>query len=129
MRLVLNLVLLYVLALLLVGTSPLGTGQGAHQNQLLDALIPHVHFLDGQRIEPGARLPVQLAEERPGSPAVGAGAGAAAASLGLSLTPPVPSIEMFLPPPSELYELTGIEAAAPTGRTEAPPDPPPTPRS
>src|SRR5436309_1097881 len=121
MRLVLNLLLLYVLAFLLVGTSPVGTGQGTHQNQLLDSLIPHVHFLDGQRIEPGAKPTLLVAEERPGSPTVGAGAGAAGASAGLSLSPPVPSIDMLLPPSGDVYELTRFEAIPPNGRTEVPP--------
>ena len=35
-----------VLALLLIVLTPVGTGQGAHRDQLLDPLVPHVHFAD-----------------------------------------------------------------------------------
>jgi hypothetical protein len=126
MRSLSGILLVYAMSLLLAGTTPVGTGHGAHQNQLLDALIPHVHFIDGQLIEPGARAPITLAEDRPGSPALGGGAGASAASTGISLLRPPPAVRMLLPPITELRKLIAAEPAAPTGRTEAPPDPPPT---
>jgi hypothetical protein len=126
MRSLSGILLVYAMSLLLAGTTPVGTGQGAHQNQLLDALIPHVHFIDGQRVEPGARVPVMASDDRPAGPALGGGAGASAASAGVSLLPPPQSIRMLLSPVGERRELIAVDAATPIGRTEAPPDPPPT---
>jgi hypothetical protein len=119
MRSVCTALLGYVLALLLVGTSPVGTGQGAHQNQLLDALIPHVHFDGGRVIQPAA-------EQAYGhGPALGAGAGAAASALGLALTPPLPPRAVALAIVSERWLVSIADDARPLEQTEAPPDPPP----
>jgi hypothetical protein len=41
MRVLVRVLFGYLLTMLLAGTSPVGTGQGAHANQLLDSLIPH----------------------------------------------------------------------------------------
>ncbi len=57
MRAFVHILLGYLLALLLVGTSPVGTGRGVHQDQLQDALVPHVHFVEiqsAQKIAPAA---------------------------------------------------------------------------
>jgi hypothetical protein len=129
MRSLSGILLGYVLSLLLAGTTPVGTGQGAHQNQLLDAVIPHVHFIDGQRIEPGGRAPVEVADEHPSSPALGAAGGAAGASAGVSLLPPPANMRILLPPSGDPRELIAAETVAPAGRTEAPPDRPPAPWS
>jgi hypothetical protein len=114
----------YVLALVLIGSSPVGTGQGAHQNQLLDALIPHVHFVDGQQVQPGA--PPSGATVYRSGPAFGAGAGAASSTSGLALTAPLPTSVFGLPDAPDRWQFASANQVLPRGRTEAPPDPPPT---
>src|SRR5437764_14296378 len=81
--------LAYVLALLLSATSPIGAGHGVHEGQLLDPLVPHVHFVNGQRITPGAPPPPTYSISKKG-PAVGAEAGGVTSSAGVALTPPRP---------------------------------------
>lgn len=125
MRALLGVLLGYLLATLMAATSPIGTGESAHQNQLLDPLIPHVHFVNGQRIAPGATQSASANTNQTAGPALGAGAGAAAASAGVSLTPPMPGVGFALPPMGEPRQLVAGDITAPTGRTEAPPDPPP----
>ena len=124
MRSLVSALLGYVLALLLIGSSPVGTGQGVHQNQLLDALIPHVHFVDGQPVQPGAPPP-DATVYRSG-PALGAGAGATASTSGLTVTPPLPTNVVGLPDAPERWRFPAANQVLPRGRTEAPPDPPPT---
>ena len=128
MRSLFALLLVYVLAFLLVGTSPVGAGQGAHQNQLLDALIPHVHFVDGKIIPPGATQ--APAPELPSGIAIGAGAGAAGASSGLVIAPA--PVKIGLPGVrvgEDVRPQAPADDALPRGREEAPPDPPPDTRS
>jgi hypothetical protein len=124
MRSVISSLLGYILALLLAGTSPVGTGQGAHQNQLLDALVPHVHFVDGQRVLREAARPAS--NDFHSGPALGAAAGASAASAGLALIPPVPGSVISLRTASEEWRFAAADSRLPRGRTEAPPHPPPT---
>ena len=125
MRSLLTALLGYVLALLLMGTSPVGTGQGAHQNQLLDALVPHVHLPSAG---PVANQPTAspVAPEAYGhAPAFGAGAGAATSALGLALVPALPTRALALTTLSERRVLAISDDALPPQQTEAPPDPPP----
>jgi hypothetical protein len=124
MRSVIYPLLGYILALLLAGTSPVGAGQGAHEGQLLDALVPHLHFVDGQRVVREARLPASN-DSHPG-PALGAAAGASATAAGVGLMPPVPGSVISLRTTSEEWRFAAADSLLPRGRTEAPPDPPPT---
>ena len=125
MRSLLTALLGYVLALLLLGTSPVGTGQGVHQNQLLDALVPHVHLPSaGQGVDQPTAS--RAASEAYGhAPAFGAGAGAATSALGLALVPALPTRAVALTTASERRVLAIGDDAPPPGQTEAPPDPPP----
>ena len=111
----------YVLALLLLGTSPVGAGTGVHQNQLLDALVPHVHFVDGKPVEKTGAPTVARS-----GPALGAGAGAAASASGLAIVSPLPAGATELHNPSERWSAVAEDDARPRGLSEAPPDPPPT---
>src|SRR5689334_9871006 len=113
MRAFLGILLVYLQALLLAGTSPVGAGQVAHQNQLLDSLIPHIHFVSGQAIQPGAIPSVAATSDRPERPAVGAGTGAAAATAGLVLTPPLPRFRIAVPPTDEARQLNPAEMTPP----------------
>ena len=113
---------LYLLVLLLAGTSPLGTEQGAHLGQVLHPVFAHHMASDhGAAHHPGQ--PVTENHQR--GPAVGAGAGAAfAAEGGIALAPPLPVADVF-----ELFgegrRLTVPRQLAPMGRLEAPVSPPP----
>lgn len=113
-----------LLVLLLIVLTPVGTGQGAHRDQLLDPLFPHVHFADGATLL--LRSPQRVVENRSQGPALGAGAGAASASLSTGLTPTVPG-ELLAVPLTDLLVRSVPPTAAPHGAlAEPPPDPPPT---
>ncbi|HYY89743.1 MAG TPA: hypothetical protein VFA49_13170 [Chloroflexota bacterium] len=106
-------VLPFLVALLVVLTTPVGTGHGVHQADLLHPLLPHNHLVDGHIIRGESPTP---------GPALGSGTDVAA---GPALSPTLP-----LPPRIALVSLPAERVAtdvrAPDGRVEAPPDPPPT---
>jgi hypothetical protein len=117
----------YLLALLLVGTSPVGAGSGVHQGQLLDALVPHVHFVDGQPAQKSAPVATSDPTLYRSGPTFGAGAGAAAANLtGAAIAPGLPLRAAALRADSERWVVILSDERLPLGRTDAPPDPPPT---
>ena len=89
-----------ILALLLIVLTPVGTGTGAHRDQLLDPLFPHVHL--------------------------GAGAGAAPVAVSMGITPPVPAWLALVPCGAFAWDVAPLEAVPPTALAEPPPDPPPT---
>ena len=119
-----------ILALLLVVLSPIGTGQGAHRDQLLDPLFPHVHLGTGPTSMQSAALQIYErmfgSRHQPDGPAVGAGAGAAMAALGVGVTPPLPTATAGLPVRELLGRLESIALLPHGAPVEAPPDPPPT---
>jgi hypothetical protein len=123
MRTVASALLGYTLAFVLMGTSPVGAGRGVHENQLLDALLPHVHLVNGQVVRTAADLPAVGVSDR--GPSIGAGAGAAPSAAGLALTPPLPSEGAGLPSDSERWHVTIADDGLPPAWSEAPPDPPP----
>jgi hypothetical protein len=83
-----------VLAALLVLTTPVGTGQGVHGNELLHPVLPHVHLIHGQIMTEeqlaAARASAQLdgltSQSAPG-PALGGGSGAYGAAWAWQLAP------------------------------------------
>jgi hypothetical protein len=130
MRVVVRILVGYVLAVLLAGTSPVGTGQGVHANQLLDAVVPHVHLVNGQIVQPGRAPQPPAVDIQPASgPALGAGSGAAAASTALVLTPPVPASALRLVGGSDRYLYLVGRGELPRAQVIAPPDPPPNARA
>jgi hypothetical protein len=122
MHVLLRLAGIYLLALLLVGTSPLGTDQGAHLGQVLHPVFAH-HMASSHE---AAHLRQQPVSNDPVSgPALGAGAGAAfAADAGIALAPPFPIAGNFQLP-GESRRLEPQEQLPPRGRLEAPASPPP----
>src|ERR1700687_5454995 len=82
-----------ILVMLLVILTPVGTGQGAHRDQLLDPLFPHIHLAGGlttpQSLAMQAAQRVFKADQQ--GPSIGAGAGAASAALSPGSTPPMPA--------------------------------------
>jgi hypothetical protein len=120
MRAVAGVALVYLLAVLLVASSPTGTGQGAHRDQLVDLLVPHQHYAS----EPVAhqRAPRPLAQDNAQPPSVGAGAGAG--GLGLTLILPVPA-ETWVPAVGGSRPVSPASETRPTSWHEAPPKGPP----
>jgi len=125
MRSISGILLIYALTLMLASASPTGVGQGVHQLQLVDEVLPHVHLVNGQRVEVSATSASATTQDsRPGGVALGAGDGAGAASAGGALlTPGVPRLASFsLEAERGVVFLDGLP---PADRTEIPPDPPP----
>src|SRR5258707_983436 len=90
MRLLPGFSLPLVLVLLLIGTTPTGTGVGLHQFDLIHPLFAHVHIVNGHvlthdQVQQGVTTP------SPSGPALGAGSGANQSSIGLGVSPILPS--------------------------------------
>jgi len=117
-----------ILVLLLVVLTPVGTGQGAHRDQLLDPLFPHIHLAGGLTTTQSAAMQVaqRVFNADPPGPAFGAGAGAASAALSPGLTPPVPAWITLAPRGDLGWAVVPLEALPPGTVAEPPPDPPPT---
>ena len=117
-----------ILGLLLVVLTPVGTGTGAHRDQLLDPLFPHVHLSGGLTTTQSAAMQVaqRVLSGRQQGPAFGAGAGAASAALSPGLTPPVPGWLVPAPGGALDWAVVPFEARSAGALAEPPPDPPPT---
>lgn len=117
-----------LLVLLLVVLTPVGTGQGAHRDQLLDPLFPHIHLAGGlttpQSLAMQAAQRIFNADQQ--GPEVGAGAGAAAAALSPGLTPPMPARLSLVLSGAFAWAVLPLDALPPSAFAEPPPDPPPT---
>jgi hypothetical protein len=127
MRLLPGFSFVFVLALLLIGTTPTGTGAGIHQFDLVHPLFSHVHIVNGyvlthDQIQQGGATPTRTS---PG-PALGAGSGAADGSSALGISPILPTHVMSLVSEVVLPRLA-MTLRLPAGRLqESPPHPPPT---
>ena len=129
MRLLPGFSLPLVLAFLLIGTTPTGTGAGLHQFDLIHPLFAHVHIVNGHvlthdQVQQAAQLDATTTTS-PG-PALGAGSGANQTSIGLGISPVLP-----LPVTGLVSELrlprVAVSVWPPAGRLlDTPPDPPPT---
>jgi hypothetical protein len=120
--------LVLLLALLLIGTTPTGTGAGLHQFDLVHPLFSHLHVVNGrvltheqmQRGEPAARGVSR-------GPALGAATGSNAADGDLvgavSSDHPSESLSGLV---LQKIGRTEWPDRLPLDRREAPPDPPPT---
>jgi hypothetical protein len=121
----------FTLALLLVSTTPMGTGTGVHQLDLVHPLFAHVHLVNGrvlthEQIARGqATTSPPLAKAYAAGPAFGAGAPAALGDIGLGVGPALPFQSASL---LTVFFRRGIvpDARLPVSHSEAPPDPPPT---
>jgi hypothetical protein len=122
------MVLILVLAALLVVTTPVGTGQGVHQSELLHPLLPHLHLVGGRLVThdqlAADQASAHAAPLSPAGPALGAGSAADAAGLGLAISPTVPdaSVAFAL---SSVARLNRSAATLPTEFRDPPQDPPP----
>jgi len=116
----------FVLTLLLAVTTPVGTGAGVHQFDLLHPLFSHLHLVNG-RLMTHEQMAAELAA--PTTPVVhdvafGAGGGAGSDDAGVGVSPPVP-LQAPLVMRVFVAHWDFGDVAAPMGREEAPPDPPP----
>ena len=117
-----------LLALVLIGTTPIGTGGGIHQFDLLHPLFSHVHVINGRVLthEQMQRGVTETQRLSPG-PALGAASGSNVADgdLGaVSTDQPIQSFDALL-----MWTMRRADSLEPVplDRREAPPDPPPTP--
>jgi len=120
-RSVLPLFGVYVLAVLLASTFPVGAGDAMHGGALLHPAFPHVHERpDAQpQVAPAGDYTVAL------TPAWDASAGGATEVPSTALTPPLPRAAVAV----GFYRdgrLLSWDNPRPLGRLEPPPDPPPT---
>jgi hypothetical protein len=120
----------FTLALLLVSTTPMGTGTGVHQFDLVHPLFEHVHLVNGrmlthEQMEQGDATPQPPAHGYTAGPAFGAGAGGAQGDTGLGVSPTLPFQSASLLP-AIFGRRFQLQVRLPVGRSEAPPDPPPT---
>jgi hypothetical protein len=118
-----GVLLVYAISMLLASTSPVGTGQGVHQFQLVDEVLPHVHLVNGQRLEVGGAQPAPATASPQAGPALGAAAGAAGVvAPGVVLLPSIAPLVVARPAGQRLL---AADAEPPIARTEVPPVPPP----
>jgi len=115
----------FVMTLLLASTTPVGTGAGLHQFDLLHPLFSHLHVFNG-RLMTHEQLAAAMADTSPPGPGVsvgsGGGAGSDDAGIGISPTLPLPApFRMMISP----VGWAALDHMAPEGRDEPPPDPPP----
>jgi hypothetical protein len=124
-RSVLAFFTIYVLALLLASTFPVGTGDAAHGGALLHPVFPHFHSDTGEAAVAAAnteRSHLNLGH----APAIDLSAGAASEVLGTALTPPLPRSGWLGLAGEPERRLLISAPPQPISLLEPPPDPPPT---
>jgi hypothetical protein len=131
MRLLAGHLLVPILAALLVLTTPVGTGQGVHENEVLHPIWAHTHVIDGRIVSDEQLAAVQasarpdgVTSQPPAGPALGAGNGADGLGLGIGVGPTLPIVGLML------RKATGgrlplSESKLPTEFRGSPQDPPP----
>ena len=115
----------FILTLLLASTTPVGTGAGVHQFDLLHPVFSHMHLING-RLVTHEQLAAEMAAPAAPLPgvALGSGGGAGADEGGIGVSPTLPNPVPFVAP-SAATEWTHADLRTPVGRREAPPVPPP----
>jgi hypothetical protein len=119
----------FILAVLLIGTTPVGTGVGSHQFELVHPLFSHFHIVDGrvlthEQIHQGS---ASTGTDGPVSrgPAYGASSGGDSASdMGITGQAVPDPFRMPLDVGSPWLWLS-FEGVLPPGLPNGPPDPPP----
>jgi hypothetical protein len=116
----------FVLAMLLASTTPVGTGAGAHQFDLLHPLFSHVHLVNGHILTHEQLMQRQAASDvvYTAGPSLGSGGNTASIEAGLGPTPTVPNDLLRLIAAQSVGSLI-VEVRTPIGNLEAPPKPPP----
>ena len=116
----------FMLAVLLASTTPVGTGAGTHQFDLLHPLFAHLHLVDGRWLthEQLAQRVTPVETRTSPGPALGAGNSAGSADGALGIGPIAPG-EVFDIRVTTPVEFVLQHVRTPSGNVEAPPDPPP----
>jgi hypothetical protein len=116
----------FVLAMLLASTTPIGTGAGLHQFDLLHPLFSHVHLVNGQILTHEQLLQRQAARDLgyAAGPSLGSGGTNASIEAGVGPSPVVPD-ELFRLSAAQPTGWLMVEVRTPPGHLEAPPEPPP----
>jgi len=116
---------------LMVLTTPIGTGDGVHQSEIVHPLLPHVHTINGQIVSDQQLALDRVTEaataatSKPiGGAALGAASGADAAGLGLALGPTLPAIEPVHARSAE-SRLAALDSTQPSEFRAELQDPPP----
>jgi hypothetical protein len=113
----------YILALLLASTFPVGAGDAMHGGSLLHPAFPHVH---GRAGNTASQAPAPAGHYQVGlMPAFDASAGGATEVPSTALTPPLPRVAISVGFGRDDRLLTW-DRPWPVGLLEPPPDPPPT---
>jgi hypothetical protein len=123
-------ILVFVLALLLVSTTPIGTGAGVHQFDLVHPLFAHVHLVNGrllthEQLEQMSSASTPATTSATGGPAIGANSGMDPVDSGVGWSPTL-LFQVASRSPDAPWAWLTTEPRLPAGRVEAPPDPPPT---
>ena len=131
MRSLLGQLVVQLLTALLVLTTPVGTGEGVHQSELLHPVLPHMHTINGQIVSDQQLALDRVTEkalaatsEPTHGAALGAGTGADAAGLGIALGPTLPAIDPVRAGSAE-GRLAIVDSVAPPEFRAELEDPPP----
>ena len=116
-----------LLAVVLIGTTPMGTGAGVHQFDLLHPLFSHVHVVNGRMLTHEQMQRGNMGAQRVSTgPALGAASGSNVADGDLGVVGTDQPVQLFVALPMWSVRRADWLAAVPLDRLEAPPDPPPT---
>jgi len=127
MRVMPGYTLVLLLALLLIGTTPMGTGVGVHQFDLVHPLFAHVHVVNGRVLTHEQMQRGESAARRASSgPTLGAAGGSNAADVDLGVVSTDRPIESLAGALIWAAQRAQWHDELPLDRREAPPDPPPT---
>jgi hypothetical protein len=116
----------FVLAMLLASTTPVGTGAGVHQLDLLHPLFSHVHLVNGRILthEQLMERPAATDEGYTVGPSLGSSSDSASIEAGVAPSPIVPDGLLRLITSTPVGFVVD-DVRTPAGNVEAPPEPPP----
>jgi hypothetical protein len=119
--------LVLLLALLLIGTTPMGTGGSLHQFDLVHPLFSHLHVVNGRVLtHEQMQRGDTAAQPMSAGPAVAAATASNAAEGDLGAVSADQPIQSLAGPLMWTAGYTDWLGRPPLDRREAPPDPPPT---
>jgi hypothetical protein len=129
MRLLPGYPIAFVVALLLICTTPVGTGAGVHQFDLVHPVFSHVHIINGRALshEQMQQAPASTTTAPSARPAFSIGGGPNLLDGGFGLSPTTVPLEPVALVQAWPKAPMSLDARVPSGRRDSPPDPPPDP--
>lgn len=114
----------FFLTVLLASTTPVGTGAGVHQFDLLHPLFSHMHLVNG-RLMTHEQIAAAIEAQPAPPPGVSLGtAGVASDEGGMGVSPTLPlQTPLIVWDAARRWEVVDFDL--PASREEAPPKPPP----